>query len=111
MADVTVSVQDADRDGLTPTFQTSVSTSDSYFVDNLPGLKIFIDNKGTSHAASSLTVKSRVTVADLTLPDRTITIADDTIVVVGDLPESVHGSTLQLDFGSDPTGLTFFAAV
>lgn len=108
MADVAVATQKLNRvAGLTPTYQGSLSTGDTYVIPN--DGRIFLHVKKSGAGECTVTVDTPGTVDDLAVAQRTFTVPASTgDKMHGPYPTNVYGANLRVTF-SEVTGLTFAA--
>lgn len=113
MANITIAVETADRDGIAPTANGSLSTSNTYIVANNGG-RTLLRFKKTGAGACTVTFKATASVEGLAVADHTVTVPATTgDVLVSDLePEAFNQSDGTVHFTlSEVTGLTVEAVV
>ena len=76
MSDVTLTVQDVVRTGLTPAYTGSLSTGNTYYMPN--DGRTFLHFKKTGAGDCTVTVETPNTVDGLAITDRTVTVVAST---------------------------------
>ena len=100
MADVTLTRQQVDRDGLAPSY-TALDNVDTYFVDNASG-DVFVHFKNTGGSASTVTFDITKTVAGLSVTDPTVTVPATTgDLMVGPFPVEWETTGGDIKFTQD----------
>jgi hypothetical protein len=110
MADVELTVQDCRATGITPSYTGSLSTENTYQVQN--NGHVFLHFKKSGAGAATITITTPKTVGGLAVADQTISVPATTgDKMIGPFPPSIYNDADGiLEFTSDEvTGLTVAA--
>lgn len=107
MADVTKAPEDVDRDGLAATYNSGLSTADTYVIEN--NGRVILHFKKTGAGACTVTLKTPGLVDGLAVADRTVNVPATTgDVFVGPFPREEYNEAGSLKVTlSEVTGLSF----